>query len=267
MDTDSEITEEDILEEDDVETTPVEDEIPSEETPEEAVEEETDEEAPAFEKRFTQFKGETPEEYLKNLEDGYGNSSTEATRLAQQAKDLQQRLDQVAGLVANDPDFAAKLQGAEASPSNPLTTPQNPLADPALFYARQTMEQQMEKEYNAFVADHREMETDPALAKQITEYLSVLSDAHLRKTGKLLTMSEGLKAAWVMAGQSLSDSEEETRMAVKNSAAQSKSPTGGAPVVEKRSQFTKAQLDFARRAWPEKKAEELEEMLSQYVNQ
>lgn len=259
MATDSTVTEEEILEDEDVEVAEATDETPVVEEAEEAAEEET---AQQFEKRFTQFKGETPDEYAKNLEDAYGHSTTEATRLAQQVKDLQLEKDRIMAQVANNPELAAQIMG-QTAPANGQTQPV--YSDPALLFARQTMEEQMTKEFNQFAEEHPEIQTNQELSKQVVENLSAISEAYRLRTGKIPTMKEGLAAAWIMAGKSLTDDEETTRMAIKNSASQSKSPTGRPTASPEKPLFTKAQMDFARRAFPEKSNDELVTMLSEHV--
>src|SRR5690606_14635687 len=45
-------------------------------------------EKPKLKKRFTQLKGDTPEEYIKNLEEAYRNSTVEFQKLNQDLKSL-----------------------------------------------------------------------------------------------------------------------------------------------------------------------------------
>jgi hypothetical protein len=258
---DSTVIEEDVLE-DDVETAEAEDEITEETTEEEAEAEETAQEAQGFEKRFTQFKGDTPEEYLKNLEDAYGHSSAEATRLVQSQREAQAKLDRLMADVAKDPALAEKLQ--VQAPTQTPSTPA-PIADPMLAYAKQSVQQQWEKEYHDFVQEHQELQTDQDLNKQVIDTLSVLSNTMQQTQNRLPGMAEGLKMAWQILGRPLNDSEETTRMAVKNAASQSKTAVGRPTASPVKAKFTQAQLAFARRAYPGKTDEELTELLSQHV--
>lgn len=262
MATDSTVTEEDIKE-DEVETPEGEDETVEEESSEEGdQEEETVEEPEGFQKRFTQFKGDTPEEYLKNLEDAYGHSSAEATRLVQETRDAKAERDRVMSQVANDPALAEKLQ---AETQAPAPTAPAPVLDPMLAYAKQNVERQWEKEYHDFVADHQELQSDQDLNKQVLETLSVVSNTMQRTQGRLPGMEEGLKMAWQILGKPLNDSEETTRMVVKNAAAQSKTAVGRPTPSPTKPKFTQAQLEFAKRAYPDKTENELTELLSQHV--
>lgn len=275
MATDSTVTEEEIIE-DEVETPEGEDESVQEEDSEEEAEQEgtVDEEAPGFEKRFTQFKGETPEEYLKNLEDAYGHSSAEATRLVQSQRESQAKLDQVMAQVAKDPELAEKLQIQSQAPQAPTAptgqAPQAPtlapVTDPMLAFAKQNVQQQWEKEYHDFVQEHQELQTDQDLNARVIQTLQVVSSTMQQTQNRLPGMAEGLKMAWQILGRPLNDSEETTRMAVKNAAAQSKTSSGRPTPSPTKPKFTQAQLNFARRAYPDKNEDELTDLLSQHAS-
>lgn len=263
MATDSTVTEEEINE-DEVETPEGEDETVEEETSEEGdQEEETVEEPEGFQKRFTQFKGDTPEEYLKNLEDAYGHSSAEATRLVQQAKEATAERDRVMAQVANDPALAEKLQQQQTPAQTPPAAPT--MADPLLDFARSNVQQQWEKEYHEFVSEHQEMQTDQDLNTKVLQALQVVSSNVRQIQNRTPGMKEALGMAWQSLGYSLNDSEETTRMAVKNAAAQSKTAVGRPTPSPTKPKFTQAQLQFAKRAYPDKTEDELTELLSQHV--
>ncbi len=254
----STVTEEDITEED-VETPKGEDETPEPDT--ESEEADDTEESEELQKKFTQIKGETTEEYLKNLEDAYGHSTAEATRLVATQREAQAKLDQLMGQVAKDPVLAEKLQ---VQPDNQPQAP-SAITDPMLAYAKQSVQQQWEKEYHDFVSDHQEMQTDQDLNAKVINTLQALSSTMQQTQGRLPGMAEGLRMAWQILGRPLNDSEETTRMAVKNAASQSKSPVGRPTASPTKSKFTQAQIDFAQRAYPDKTKNELIELLSQHT--
>jgi hypothetical protein len=260
---DSTVIEEEVIE-DEVETPEGEDETVEEAPEEEAESEEQPEEPEGFQKRFTQFKGDTPEEYLKNLEDAYGHSSAEATRLVQSQRETQLKLDQIMSQVANDPQLAEKLQ-TQATTQAPQTQTPNPQMDPMLAYAKQNVQNQWEKEYHEFVGEHQELQTDQDLNKKVIDTLSVVSTTMQQTQGRLQGMAEGLRMAWQILGHPLNDSEETTRMAVKNAASQSKTAVGRPTPSPSKPKFTQAQLAFARRAYPDKTEDELVELLSQHT--
>ena len=231
---------------DEVETTPVEDESPKEEPTEESPTEETDKneteesddesDSSTFTKRFTQFKGDSLEDYNKNLEEAYANSSTEATRLAAEVKELNKKVNTITGLVANDPELAEKL-GTDYE-----QVAQQPL-NPALAHTQQEWENKMKQEYDEFVGTHKELETDPTLAEKVNTRLAAIAKAIYAEEGRYVGMAEGLNLAWNTLG--LSNKEEEVRMAAKDTAAMSK-PAGTSKKSGSKSEFTEAQLKVAK---------------------
>lgn len=217
LDSQEESTEDTELEE--VETEQSEDESTDEQASEESQDEETSEEdesddsANAFDKRFTQFKGDTPEEYIKNLEEGYANSTAEYAKLKKQAAEYQAPTDQ-------------------------------PTTDPALLYARQQMEEKQGQEFEAFAKDHSEIETDPEVKEKMLTRLTTLSKTVLAEEGRILGMAEGLSMAWASLGLG-NNQQENTRMAAKDAAATSK--TASAKKNVSKAQFTQQQLEVAKK--------------------
>lgn len=221
-----------------------EDESEVEETEEETTEDEettteedeesddSEEPEPQFDKRFTQFKGDSLPEYTKNLEEAYANSSGEAVKLNKLLTEYKQKLDQITGAVANDPELAEKLNVPKVS------------TDPALDYARQQMEEKMQSEYDAFAKNHPEIESDPELSERLTKRLTILSRSVSSEEGRQLGMMEGLEMAWASLGLG-NNSQEATRMAAKSVAAVTK--TASAKKSVPKSTFTPAQLAMAER--------------------
>lgn len=203
---------------------------------------ETDEdEDPKFEKRFTQITGDTPEEYIPNLEEAYRHSSTEAQRLALANKDLQSRNDAIIAAATRDPELAAKLN--EAMGDN-----KQAMVDPALLEARSTMEDRMTQEFNEFKELHPEFDSDPTLQEQVLDELSAFGEA-ARRNGKILPMKEGLKKAWLSLGREYNApkapaSKEEIATAAKRTAksrtnSKGKKPQGGSKLTAEQIAFGK----------------------------
>lgn len=190
-------------------------ESPAEETSDDS-EESDDSQTDAFDKRFTQFKGDTLDEYTKNLEEAYANSTAEY----------------------------AKLNKSQAEQRQQETT-DAPATDPALLYARQQMEQQQSQEFDAFAKDHPEIESDPEIAEKMTKRLATLARTVLAEDGKVLGMAEGLSMAWSSLNLG-NNQQENTRMAAKDAAATSK--TASAKKTVPKTQFTTQQLEFAKKA-------------------
>lgn len=197
-----------------------------------------DEDKPEFKKRFTQIKGDNPDEYIPNLEEAYRNSSTEAQRLATTNKELQGNMDAIAAAVAKNPDLAKAI--ADATGDNAVS----PVADPALLQARQDMEDRMDKEYNTFRDSHPELESDPEVNKKVLETLSEFGAA-ARKQGRVLGMAEGLKKAWAFHG--FDNSKEEVASKAKDIASKGRTTNGGKKVPSSKSSLTPEQIAVGKK--------------------
>lgn len=198
-----------------------------EETKTEPQIESKDEEAEdKLDRRFTQFKGKTLQEYTKELEEAYANSSTEAGKLVAENK----RLREEQAAKAGEPDDAPVVA-----------------QDPALIYAQKQLDEKMTEEYTDFVKEHPELESDTDLRAKVLEEVTVLGTAY-RSQGKILGMRQGLMAAYATLGLDLTEKPskaEKVREAVKESA--SNSITGASASVKSDDDFTEAQLDFAKK--------------------
>jgi hypothetical protein len=239
-----------------VETTKVEDETSKDDTQEDQTDtgkeeqdeeestdegekaDETEEETKAeFTKRFTQLKGETAEEYLKNLEDAYANSSTEGQRNAQRATEAERKFDQVAHLVATDPDFVEKLTTATGENAPPV------VVDPAIAWAKQKMEEDYRKDYNSFAEQHPEIISDTDKYNAVVAELDIIAAAHEAR-GSKLSMAEGLRKAWISLGYDESDKKEDVVNKIKDEA--SATPTQGkAKKSDDKVEFTAEQIAVA----------------------
>lgn len=226
------------------ETTDEEESTETEET-EDSDEDESDEDAEAeteededkFEKRFTQFKGESYEEYTPQLEKAYGESLAEMTRLKQANKDGQAKIDAVIAMASKDPEFAEKLNELMGDDAEEVTV------EPAILKARHDMESQMDKEYKEFVDEHPEMASDPQLAEEV---LAVLSDfgKQAKKQKKILGMKEALNKAWIYLGKD--DSDEKVVVKAKEVASKSKT-SSSAKKTAKKQEFTEEQIRVAKK--------------------
>lgn len=173
-----------------------------------------DEDEPEFKKAFTQIKGDTPTEYAKNLEEAYRQSSQEGKLKAKEAKDAQARIDQIAAVVAKNPELAKLINESAGDEIAPTT-------DPALLHARQDMEERMEKDYKKFVETHPELDSDPDLQEKVLAEVTIFGDA-ARKKGKILGMDEALRKAWISLGLDKDDSKETVVTKAKETASKSK---------------------------------------------
>lgn len=191
-----------------------------------------------FQKRFSQFKGDTPEEYLKELEEAYANSSTEGQRNSKEAKEAKEKLDKILTAVANNPELAKALEEADNAPK--------PKEDPALVYARQQMEQQYEKDWGDFTRLHPELVGNQELTNELIDEMDAIAYAAERR-GKTLTMAEGLQKAWISLGRQAADDKEKI---VNKTKEQASKPAPGASKPKQNSskqEFTPEQIAVAKK--------------------
>lgn len=198
-----------------------------------------DEEESKFQKRFSQIQGDTPEDYAKNLEEAYRQSSTEGQRLALEAKQNKEFRDKLAAAVAADPELAKRL---EAATGEKAPTPQ---VDPALAWAKEEMNKTFAKEYNEFTDVHPEMLSDDALRDEVLDELRLLADVYDAK-GKTLGMAEGLKKAWASLGYAEKDNKDKVMTQAKNQAAAPKVQSKPKAKIEK-PEFSEEQISFAKK--------------------
>lgn len=205
-----------------------------------------DDDTSEFTKRFTQFKGDTPEEYLPNLEDGYANSIKEGQRLKTENDQVKDRADRAENevrylrqVIAKHPEVAKELE--EDVPAAPLS--------PEMQHARTQMEQQMEKEFNEFADAHPAITDDDSVADAVRKETNRYANYVWQTEQRQVSMKEALEFAWNKLGFGNSDDGSSVNEAVRNKATQSK-PVSKRKPVEKKSEYTKDQLDWARKVDP-----------------
>lgn len=228
--------------EDGVETTSVEDE-PSEpdepaetsdeaeaEAPDqiEATEEGEAQAEPAFTKQFPNIKGDNPEEYAKNLEIAYQNSTAEALRLKGEVK-------------APVPDV------------KPETTTEETPATWSELYAQQKLQEEANVAYSSLTSDY------PVLADQaspeytqFTKEVDSLSRTILASQGRLAPPTELYTKAAIIMGLSKSSEpsdSEKLGTAVKDGAAVSRTNSATKPKVN--SKVTPEVISAHRRMYPD----------------
>lgn len=186
-------------------------------------EEESDEDESEFTKAFSQIKGDTLEEYTPNLEEAYRKSSREGRKLSQEKRELQERVDLVASLVAKHPELAKAIEDAEEGGIKPLV-------DPALEKVRSDLRDVQEKEYQEFEDSHPQITDDEDLRNELFDTMKDLANA-ARNRGKTLGMTQALKKAWSIVG----DDDEAGVLAekAKETASKKKSGTGGKKSAQK----------------------------------
>jgi len=236
-------------------------ETPAVETPP-VVESETSVETVApeqFERRFSQFKADTKDDYIKELEKAYDNSLKESTKLAQQS----QQVNTFMKGISNNPELAAAI---ETETTDEPVPPAPSQFDPLSLYVKQRLESEQAQEYQEFAADHPELDNDPETAQKVLDELRTFAEVE-RSKGRLLGMKEGLTKAYISLGL-MKDNKEEVAVAAKEIAASStaESLKKSTPKVD----VTDAQLSVARKMFRNKKDgtaysdAELAELLAKY---
>lgn len=206
-----------------------------EDSDEDADAETEEEDEVEFTKRFTQFKGDNYEEYVPRLEKAHAEAITEMARLKQADRAKQTELDAIRAAVSKDPDLAEKL--------GEVSGDENISVDPAILKARQDMEEGMEKDYKDFVEAHPELESDQLLAEELLEQVTELSKLS-RKKGKILSMKEALRKAWIISGRD--DDSENIAIKAKEVAAKPKTGTTSKK-TSKKADFSEDQIKMAKK--------------------
>ena len=207
---------------------------------EDQTEEESQDDSTQFVKELPSIAGDTLEEYARNLEKSYQNSTAEALRL----KEL---LDQNQTSVTEDGK-------EEIDISNPLN-----------LYAKQKMDEEIKTAFANFSKEYSQV-NDPSEYNKFTRKVSILSRTIMEDEGRLASPEELYSDAAVMLGwdkESTPTTKEKIGMAVKSTAAVSK--TTSATKTTPKSKVTDAMIAFNRAAYPNKTDAEIRTELEPYV--
>lgn len=203
-----------------------------------------DDEEPNFKKRFTQFEGETLDEYTKSLEDGFANSSTEGQRLKGLLDSAEGTIEKIAKVVAENPDIAEKLAEAGVTADDPSQPPK----DATMQILEQQVRDQQQKEYNEFrdklLDDGVDIEVDSKLANELNSNLALVKDHIWRTERRIVGMGEGLERAWKLMGKETTSSKDKVRSASKKIAGQSRN-SGSKKAKGSSAELTAAQAKVA----------------------
>lgn len=217
------------------------------ETNDQATDDEADdesEEAPTFVKEFKHIKGDTPEEYARNLEEAYKNSTTEALRLK--------------GLV----DTAPKEPGiGETTDDEVDFDPSNPVS----LYMKQKMDEEIVTAFTEFSAKYPQV-NDTLEYNKFTQEVSVLSQTIMKSQKRLAPPKELYAKAAAILGWKPDKVTDKDRLgdALKNSAASPK-PSSSAPKKPVKSKVTDAQVAAHKAMYPGKTDAQIRKELEPYV--
>lgn len=197
-----------------------------------------EDEAPAksFTKQFPNIKGDTPEEYAKNLETAYQNSTAEAMRLKKPAPDTENKED----------------------------APEIDTSDISSLYAKQQMDKAITEAWTDFQKQYTQT-TDQTEYNKFTQVVQQLSNTILQSEKRLADPSELYrKAAVILDWQPEAPTKEDKlKMAVKDGAASTR--TSGSAKRTAPSKVTEAMLALNRKWYPNKSDAEIRKELEPFI--
>lgn len=207
----------------------------------------TEETPPTFTKQFENIQGDTPEEYARNLEIAYQNSTAEAIRLKTLADDKQAQ-------GAAEAATATEAVDEEETESTPV--------DPVSLFMKQKMDEEINTAYTEFSKTYPRV-TDPTDYQNFTRTVGQLSRTILDSEKRLAPPSELYSKAAIILGWNADTKSEDLGMAVKGAAASSK--TTSAVKSEPKSKITEAQMVLNRKMYPGKSDADIRAELEPYI--
>lgn len=200
----------------------------------------TDEaEAPSFVKQVPSISGDTEEEYRKNLETAYQQSTAEALRLKSLADEANSKTD----------------EGEEID-----------LSDPLRLYAKQKMDEDISKAFADFSKEYPQV-SEVSEYNKFTNEVAALSSTIMTSQRRLASPEELYSKAAIILGwtkESIEDDKDKLSMALKNNAASSKTTSGTAKPTTK-SKVTAAMIEMNQKMYPDKTEDEIRKELEPYV--
>ncbi len=210
---------------------------------EESDEQGSDDDEAGFVKKFPHIKGDTLEEYLRNVEKSYENSTTEAMRLK---GELDGKADKTEGKPAD---------GVEVDPTDIVS-----------LYAKQKMDEEITTAFTDFRKVYTQAVPGTADYDAFVTEVAVLSKTIRESQKRLASPKELYAKAAVILGWEASDKaddKDKLRIAVKGSASTSK--TSSAVKAPKKSKVTDTMVAANRLMYPDKTDAEIREELEPWV--
>jgi hypothetical protein len=202
-------------------------------------------EEPSFVKKFPNIKGDTPEEYARNVEIAYEQSTAEALRLKG---------------IAEAPSTAPEIgkPDVEDKPS---------VSSPLELYAQQKLDSEIAEAYAKFSKDYPQV-TDPVDYNRFTVEVATLSNTIYQSQKRLASPDELYTKAAIILGwekDSSPSNKEKLAMAVKNSAASSKPASASGAKGSSKSKVTDEMIRVNRAMYPGKSDSDIRKELEPYV--
>lgn len=167
--------------------------------------------------RFTQFASkDDPKDqtaYVKNLEEGYQNSSQEAVRLNRQWTAIKQA-------AAADENFGKAVlsvlrgEGLPATASDLSATKgadkdSDSSDDPLLVDLKRERQEQNEKEAEEFATNNPEVLSDPKLYAEVNQLVTEITQMEYRRSKRLISTGEALEKAFTYLGRTVKKAEKQ----------------------------------------------------------
>lgn len=202
---------------------------------------ETETDSSDFVKEFKNIKGDTPEEYARNLEEAYKNSTAEALRLK---------------------NLADAPKDSEVG-----TLDEVDISDPVSLYMKQKMNEDITAQFSDFSKRFPQVQ-DTSKYSDFTREVSTLSQTILSSQKRLASPKELYEKAAIILGWTPEDapptSKDKLNIALKDTAATSKTTSAGKKGAPK-SKVTDQMLAANRLMYPGKTDAEIREELEPYI--
>lgn len=237
------------------ESTNQEEEAPEESEVEEEKPAETEEES-TFTKQFQNLKGDSWEEYGQELEKAYQNSTAEAIRLKKQLDDNAQLVERARAL----------LENSEAKPEDKAQFDISSLPEIQMLRAEQ--QSKTVEAFDAFAKKYPQARDFIGTQEGLDKFGQVsqkVSEAFMALHGRIPTYPELFEKTAQQFDWQPSDKNAKKDAAIKESAVEGNT-TNSAPKPKPKTNITEAQLEMARKFFPDKKDSELVKELSQTIN-
>lgn len=164
--------------------------------------------------RFSQFKGDgSQESYVKNLENGYLESSQEGIKQRDRADGLERQVNAIKEAANKDPEFGKKLlgylqqgngqqggdggSGDDGAGGNDVTQSSK---NPFLVDAETTWNAKSEESAKEFADANPEVMTDPKINKEVKRWMRVFSNEVYESEGRLMMAGEAMAKAYAYLG-------------------------------------------------------------------
>ena len=203
-------------------------------------------EEPSFVKEFPNIKGDTPEEYAKNLEEAYKNSTAEAMRLK--------------GIADAPPTAPEQVKQVTEDDDKDVS------ASPLELYAQQQLDREIADAYTKFQVDYPQV-TDPVEYNKFTVEVATLSNTIYTSQKRLASPDELYEKAAIILGwekESALSSKDKLDIAVKTNTASPKI-TSAAPKGTNKSKVTDEMIRVNRAMYPGKSDADIRKELEPFV--